>query len=475
MVKLPNIVRTVLGGAAVAVLSGGMLAAPAPARAETLTVALYPYVPRYEQFVTAITSAWAAVEPGVTLDFVPKDQWDGGYSMNPPDNVDVFVFDAMFFNDFRANGFLESIAPNEVQNAGDFVDYAREGVQYQGNYYALPLLGCSNVLFYKEDDQQLANATTFDEVTGTLNQCTFTSQIPPDRRGLMLDMSGGTTNAALYLDIAHGLTGTYPLPLPPNEQSLNTDAVADQRQLLATSSFFNATVPTAGEYERAEWFSEGFGRATIGYTESMSQMSDATLSTIAFKVMPFGDGTQRPLFYADVIGVNTTTVARGTRDMAVKLANVMASSDTMVASVGATASEPRPQYLMVTRTSAFQTLGAQFPIYQKMHGLVTGNDPLLFTLDADARDWLSSMKGVIRSDARENFPCGCDFKAATVIPDNSAAAAICDQTCSSHGGWNGQWTNDPPAATGGSVCGCNACPVQATPSLISVGVEREKR
>ena len=27
------------------------------------------------------------------------------------------------------------------------------------------------------------------------------------------------------------------------------------------------------------------------------------------------------------------------------------------------------------------------------------------------------------------------------------------------GGWNGQWTNEFPAAQEPSVCGCNACPL----------------
>jgi hypothetical protein len=33
--------------------------------AQTLTVALYPYVPRIDQFETAIRQAWQQVQPGV--------------------------------------------------------------------------------------------------------------------------------------------------------------------------------------------------------------------------------------------------------------------------------------------------------------------------------------------------------------------------------------------------------------------------
>ncbi|MDN2566329.1 thiamine pyridinylase [Aquibium sp. A9E412] len=465
-------------GALATALAGlvfGLAAGLAQAQS-SLTVGLYPYVPRYDQFVTAITQAWAQEEPSVTLNFLPESQWDGGYSMNPPADADVFVFDAMYLETFRTQNFLEAIAPGEVEDAADILSYAREGVQSQGNYYAIPLLGCSNVLFYHQDDGALAAAETFGAVVQALQQCTYTSQVPPDVRGIMVDMSGGTTNASLYLDIQHALDGVYLPTLPPNEQSLDAQAIAEQKTLMATASFYNATVPTANEYEHGTWFSEGYGRAVVGYTEYMSAMSAETRASIAFKPMPFGDGSQPPLFYADVIGVNTTTNQRGTRDLAVKLANLMASSDVVVASIGAAPGKPEPQYLMATRASAFDTLGQQFPIYQRMYALVTDNDPLLFKLPANARSWFDSMKGVIRGDVRANYQCGCDFKAATYIADNTAAQSICPTTCSGNGGWNGQWTNVPPAApAGSSVCGCNACPVQAMPHLLSVGVEREKR
>jgi thiamine pyridinylase len=52
---------------------------PWPADAQqTLTVALYPYVPRVDQFESAIRQAWQQVQPTVGLDFTKKGEWDGG-------------------------------------------------------------------------------------------------------------------------------------------------------------------------------------------------------------------------------------------------------------------------------------------------------------------------------------------------------------------------------------------------------------
>src|SRR5215203_2651759 len=59
-----------------------------------LNVALYPYVPRLDQFKTVISAAWAQQMPNVTLNYV---DWDV-YSQDPPKDLDVFVFDGIFLD-----------------------------------------------------------------------------------------------------------------------------------------------------------------------------------------------------------------------------------------------------------------------------------------------------------------------------------------------------------------------------------------
>lgn len=438
--------------------------APTSAASPQLVVALYPYVPRVEQFQKAIRAAWSSVQPTVPLVFMDAAHWDGGYSMDPPPGADVFVFDAMYFEYFRARGWLSALSPGEVQGLDDFVPYAINGVRVGASYYAIPQLGCANILFYQKNDAALANAKTLTQVQSALSQCTYTSEIPPDRRGLMIDMAGKTTNGTLYLDSAHAITGQYPLPLPQNPAQLNANAVANMRRLLAMASYENGTADDLNDpYQRGEWFSRGWGRAVVGFTEYMSDMSDETRRNIAFKVMPLSDAPNPPLFYADVIGVNTTTTSRGTRALAVQLANIMASSATMTASIGPDPQNPGPQYLMATRPSVFQTLGATFPIYKDMYALVATGQPVMFKLDSSSREWFSSdMPATIRSAARQNYSCGCDYRSVQYISNNSAAPAICQSTCASYGGWNGQWTNEYPAAQGWSVCGCRTCPNQTS-------------
>lgn len=423
-----------------------------------LTVALYPWVPRLSQFQVALEAEWQKVQPDITLNFLPASQWDGGYANDPPKNADVYVFDAMFFDYFRQQNWLEPMSAGEIQNLADFVHYAIDGVKVGDQFYAIPQLGCANILFYKKSDAALAQATTLSAVAQTLQQCTYTSAIPPDQRGLMVDMAGGTTDAALYLDAAHSLTGQYPFPLPKNQSEINPHAIGNMRKLLAMASYENGAANPPAAYQRAAWFSNQWGRAVIGYTESMSAMSAQTRGQISFKVMPLSDQGNPPVFYADVIAVNTTAKQRGTRELAVQLANVMAAADTVQASIGPGTGNPTPQYLMATRPSVFTALGKSFPLYNDMFALIAANNPIMFKLSDQSRTWLGNMKNTIRTDAFSNYACACDYPATRTIANNQLAPAICNATCAAHGGWNGQWTNQYPAAQSGSVCGCKSCP-----------------
>lgn len=427
------------------------LSVSSAAWAQTLTVALYPYVPRMDQFKAAIGAAWARVDPNVPLNFVA---WDGGYNTDPPDNIDVFVFDAMYFEYFVDKGLLAAIEPSEVQNADDFLPYARTAVMHGDKYYAIPQLGCANILFYRTADTPVRNATTLGGLKHALGQCTYTSEIPPDDRGLMVDMNGSTTIATLYLDIAHSMNDVYPLPEPSTP---DTKATADQRLMLTLGSYLNATSNAEDQtpYVRGVWFNEGYGRAFVGFTEAMSVMSAQTLAAVGFKLMPLSDTTPaQHLFYVDAIGVNKKTAYR---DLAVRLANVIAATDTIVASFRAQDGK-NPQYLMSVRISAFNALGKDYPIYQKMYEL-TKSSPVAFKLDKTGRAWVKNISSAVRQQVNAGYPCGCDQKAPRQILNNADAQTVCLGVCDSHGGWNRQWTNQPPAPSP-SVCGCNACAVQ---------------
>ena len=371
------------------------VADPVSAASSTIRVALYPYVPRPDQFKTAISAAWQAREGGVELKFV---DWDC-YSADPPADLDVFVFDAIFFDDFHAKGFLEGIALDEVEDPADILPYALEGSQIDNELYGIPQLGCGSVLFYRQGDRQLAEATTLDEVAQAIGECTYSGVKPPPNTGLMVDLSGGTTDACLYLEAVEDIYGQYTAapPLPPQAGKIDRWAIQNLQRLLRMASVEQARY--SGEpYQRAAWFGQGLGRATIGYTESMSAMGEKGRETVAFKLMPLADRSDVSLFYSDIIGINATVTNRGKRALALKLANLMASTRVMIDSIGPTPGHEDPQYLMPVRRSVFEELEKTFPLYGKMYRMVTEGHPGLFRIGPDSRDWLAATKSQIRDE-----------------------------------------------------------------------------
>ena len=361
-----------------------------------LTVAIYPYVPRPDQFKITIESAWSKVEPDVPLKFV---DWDC-YSTDPPEMLEVFVFDAIFLSYFQEKGYLAAIEPEEVKNADDFLAYALEGSKVSGTQYGIPQLGCASILFYRQKDRQMEKAETLSEVIQAVGECTYTTEIPPEGTGLMVDLSGGTTSACYYLEAVEDIYNKYTdsPPLPPDTARINNWGIKNVQQLLRMASVKQAEYYNEeNAYQRGTWFGQGLGRAMIGFTESMSAMGEEALETIAFKLMPLSDSTGVSLFYSDIIGINASVGKSKKGRLALKLANLMASSDVLVDCFGPTA-KYNPQYLMPVRRSVFKALGEKFPLYEKMYRMVVESDPHLFRIGPDSREWLKALKGTIKKE-----------------------------------------------------------------------------
>lgn len=305
----------------------------------TLKVGVYPYVPRIAQFKNVIQAQWEKAQPNVKLIFVEIAQWDGGYSTTPSDDLDVFVFDSIYFNSFLSKGFLAPIAENEIKNLDDFFEYAIEGVQHKGKYYGIPQLGCSNILFYKKNDIKMAQVKSIQDMKDTLGTCTYKGVKPSSDIGLMLNLKGKTTNASYYLAMNYEKEGLYPLSTQ-DTKNLNTDIINDMRSLLEMASYTNA---------------------------------------------------------------NTANKA-----LAIQLANIMASAETMVKSIQpetVEGVEMPAQYLMATRPSVFNKLGKSLPLYENMHTMIKNSQPIMFKLSDDSESWLSELGQSVHDKVYHNYSC----------------------------------------------------------------------
>ncbi|MEO1337374.1 MAG: thiamine pyridinylase [Myxococcota bacterium] len=340
-------------------------AQPSPQTPTTLRVGLYNYVPRPDQVREAIAKAWAAKHPNVVLQFVGSDEWDGGYGTDPAKSrLDVFVFDAIYLGDWVEAGVIAPLARSDIPHEQDLLPYvAQDLVTPDDAYLGIPMYGCASLLFYRRGDAPLAAATTLDAVTTALGRCTYTRQWPSERRGLMIDLAGGTTNACLYVDAEARQSGQWPSALPT---AINPATVSSLRTLLSLSSYHNATLTPKKGYGRAAKFGAGLGRAVVGYTEAMSAMGQG-LSDVEFKILPLGgDASTPPLFYADIAAVWSGSAHKA---LATELVALMTSTEVIVSATGATADQG-PQYLMPARKSVFSALKDKFPIYGRMQKMV---------------------------------------------------------------------------------------------------------
>lgn len=130
----------------------------------TLSVALYPYVPDQARFQQAVEAEWAARHPDVALRFVP---WNA-YTEDPPEDLDVFVYDSVFLYDFLEGGYLMPLADEDIREAGDLIPYALDACRVDGVVYAIPQLLCTNLLYAREGNAALSAVENVYELYGVV-------------------------------------------------------------------------------------------------------------------------------------------------------------------------------------------------------------------------------------------------------------------------------------------------------------------
>lgn len=356
----------------------------------TLKVAVYPYVPDSSRFEAAVLEQWERKEPDVKLEFVA---WDS-YSTEPPEDLDVFVLDSIFLSHFVDAGYLLPFSSNEIDQADDFVHFALQGAKRNGKVYALPQILCTNLLFYRKDDLKMAQVNNIYDLYKQVGT-NHSDQIPPPaNKGLLIDMSGGTTKASMYLEALIDVTNRYTKydVLPPLDH-LNEKAIRGLRLLIDMAGVDQSQYyPEDGDaYARASWFAQGSGRAFIGYSESMMRMGSYA-DQVRFKPISSSAAQDIPLFYSDAVGVNSQT---SHPELAKELANVVAASDTVEQALRPHADGQYPQYLLPARHSVYSALEEDYPIYSELSRIVNNPSNRVFRIGPEARTWLDAAKKVL--------------------------------------------------------------------------------
>ncbi|WP_417685371.1 thiamine pyridinylase [Roseibium sp.] len=436
-----------------------------------LSAAVYPYVPDMTAFTSAICEAWQSAGNTEKLYLIADENiWDGGYSSDPvytngsgtQTPIDVFVYDAMYLEYWKTQ--TTQIPASLITDASDFVPYADAALKLSNDdMLALPMLGCTNIMFYRTGDAGMAGVTTLSDFQTVNPAGVYISPVPFGMSGAMMNMSGKTTIGVDYMIKGFLDSGSW-----PSMTSVDAAIIQSLAQISETASYYNAltgAVPSLpgveDQYVRAGYFSDGYGRTSIGFSESMSQMSASTRSNLQLRAFPWTDNTSSPnMFYADVVGVNSNSPYLAST-MPFVLANIMTLQATVQTAIAPSATDL--SYLFPARVSILNALSSVDPLYQQMSDVLNAKTTMLVTMPTEDRDAFHSFGGTVESAVADAFSGHCDLESTVFPGSNSEAPSICTPLCANAGGWVGSWTNvSPPAWPGYSACGCNQC-VSASP------------
>jgi thiamine pyridinylase len=359
--------------------------APPPASDDqTLNVALYPWVPSPQAYVTAVQSAWSQLETGYTLTFRGYDPYD----RPPPPTLDVFAFDCIFVDDLLKADQVDPISVSDVEKYGDILPFAAGAAATDSRHVAgIPYLGCTPVLYYRKADTAFQDVVNLEALRSILGVATYPGPEPPAGRGLIIDMGGKTTDACMYASNWREAYGRFwpdpvPMPVPP---VLDPQALAGLRVMATTAGRAQALYYDKPGHDRVAWFGQGSGRALVGLTETMSGWTPAELGELAFTPLPTsmtGDSSDL-VCYADAVGMRPGLGPK--RAPALQLCNVIGSPQVGIAALtptGATA-----QYLMPARQSVLDKLAAVLPEYQAIKAMLSAGTPRPFRLGPGVRAW----------------------------------------------------------------------------------------
>ena len=132
--------------------------------AKPISIALYAYVPDRSVFEKAISEAWAKKHPGIPVVFT---EWDP-YVGEPPEDADVFVYDASRYAILRERNLLARFPDSAIERREDFFKGALNAVsdrEKDGNgqaVYGLPQMICSSFLITRKEDVRFESVRTLD-------------------------------------------------------------------------------------------------------------------------------------------------------------------------------------------------------------------------------------------------------------------------------------------------------------------------
>lgn len=358
----------------------------------TLRVSLFPYVPDPKGIEAVVTKAWKGLHPNVTLEFV---EWDC-YSQDPPADLDVFEFDSVMLDYLVTNSFVTPLERSDIVDRRDLYPFALRGAMVDGVAYGIPRLTCTQMLFYRKGDSAIEKAASIKDVHKVVGDFPMGATKPADGKGLLIDLTGGTTCSCLYLEALADADKEFSfVPSLPKATEV-TGAALDNVRLLTKMA--GVAVATCEDCDRPGMFAAGKGQILVGYSERLAFMPKSSHEKIALRGLPLADQNTFNIFAVDVLGINSL-IDENKREMAIDFVNLATSAgvvrDSLLVKQSKTGS---PQYLLPARMSVMSdaSLMSEAPLYASMKPLLE-TAPQTFRAGPEVRHWLGKNKKEIRA------------------------------------------------------------------------------
>lgn len=306
-------------------------------RIETLTYAVFPYLPDTNYYQELIESRWAELEPNIKL---VRAKWDCYFDGNP-NEIDIVMYDAVMRDTLLSSGWINPINQRDIQNKEDIVPFALEGFTVGNNLYGIPIFLCGNFLIYDRNSKALSDAEHITDLS--------------DKSEILVVNIEDSMNRPQY--VIEAIADTLGDVNPSSE--FNVDEIMNLLDHLAIDGHKkddNEGVAMA--------YDAGIGDGYIGYSESICLLKKRFDQT-RIKSISFSDKENIPRLYSDAVAI--TSKVKGERyEKCLKLMNIMAESEILTS---LSIKNNLPQCLLLARKSPYEALRTKFPIYEELEKL----------------------------------------------------------------------------------------------------------
>lgn len=376
MVKL---VKRTVSLMLVLLLLAGCAAAEEPANdPSVITVAAFPYLTDVDKFKELAADMWAEIDPETELVFV---DWDC-YGPELP-TADVFMYDALFTDWLRHNDVLLPLAETDVDRADDILPFVWEGVHDEGMLYGIPNLTCAYHLIYYQDDHEVAAADNMMDLYDVVCPRTTDDLQPADRSEGLFFATGETP--FFYVEGLVDATSDPEVLMDLTNLS-DPDALNSVIYMVEMAGAQLMEPPVKPEV-LFDWFNSGYGRVYLGYSEALVNFDDI-IDQLDIKLFSFSHQDNVPLYFVDMVSINSAVQNPQKADKCKKLLNLL-SSEAFIHSLLLNGEEEL-QFMMPARLSVWQTLRQLHPLYEKLYGFITQEGNIVTRYGITVHEYLTN-------------------------------------------------------------------------------------